>query len=278
MSDHQPAVARHYGRSGLLDRILAALAGAGKDVEHLTIDDLAPVDEFHGRQRRATEELAAMLGPQPGERLIDIGSGIGGPSRYLAKVHGCRVNGIDLTDEFVAAAIDLTRRVGLSDRVDFRQGSALDLPFADAGFDLAWSQNVAMNIADRARWYTEVHRVLRPGGRFAIQDVTQGPGGAALFPAPWADTPDLSFLRTPEETSALLEAAGFTVLQWRDNTEAAVAEFETQRAAAAANPGARPALGIQLIIGPDFPEKQRTSQRNLREGRTRLINAVMQRT
>ena len=278
MSDHQPAVARHYGRGGLLGRILAALADAGKDVEQLTIDDLAPVDEFHGRQRRATEELAAMLGSKPGERLIDIGSGIGGPSRYLAKVHGCRVSGIDLTDEFVSAAIDLTRRTGLSDRVDFRQGSAFDLPFADASFDLAWSQNVAMNIADRARWYAEVHRVLRPGGRFAIQDVTQGPAGAVHFPVPWGDRPDLSFLRTPEETRALLEAAGFTVLQWRDNTEASIAEFEAQRAAAAANPAARPALGIQLIIGPDFPEKLRTSQRNLREGRTRLINAVMQRT
>jgi ubiquinone/menaquinone biosynthesis C-methylase UbiE len=193
-------------------------------------------------------------------------------------MHGCRVSGIDLTDEFVAAAIDLTRRTGLSVQVDFRQGSALDLPFADASFDLAWSQNVAMNIADRPRWYAEVHRVLRPGGRFAIQDVTQGPGGAALFPTPWSDTPDLSFLRTPEETRALLKAAGFTVLQWRDNTEASIAEFEAQRTAAAANPDARPALGIQLIIGPDFPEKLRTSQRNLREGRTHLINAVMQRT
>ena len=193
-------------------------------------------------------------------------------------MHGCRVSGIDLTDEFVAAAIDLTRRTGLSDRVDFRQGSAFDLPFADASFDLAWSQNVAMNIGDRARWYAEVHRVLRPGGRFAIQDVTQGRAGAVHFPVPWADTPDLSFLRTPEETRALLEAAGFTVLQWRDNTDASIAEFEAQRAAAAANPGARPVLGIQLIIGPDFPEKLRTSQRNLREGRTRLINAVMQRT
>jgi SAM-dependent methyltransferase len=277
MSDHQPAVARHYGRGGLLDRILAALAEAGKDIEHLTIDDLAPVDEFHGRQRRATEELAGMLAPHPGERLIDIGSGVGGPSRYLAKVCGCRVSGIDLTEEFVAAAVDLTRRAGLTGQVDFRQGSALLLPFANAGFDLAWSQNVAMNIADRARWYAEVHRVLRPGGRFALQDVAQGPAGEVHFPVPWADTPALSFLRTPEATRALLEAAGFTVLEWRDNTEASIAEFAAQRAQAAANPGARPALGIQLVVGPDFLEKMRNSQRNLRENRTRLINAVLAR-
>ena len=277
MSDHHQAVARHYGRGGLLDRILAALTEAGRDIEHLTIDDLAPVDEFHGRQRRATEELAAMLAPRAGQRVIDIGSGIGGPSRYLARVCGCRVSGVDLTDEFVATANDLTRRTGLTEQVDFRQGSALLLPFPDASFDLAWSQNVAMNITDRARWYAEVHRVLRPGGRFAFQDVAQGPAGEVHFPVPWSDTPALSFLRTPEATRALLEAAGFTVVDWRDNSEASIAEFEAQRAAAAANPGGRPALGINLVVGADFVEKMRNSQRSLREGRTRLINAVVAR-
>ena len=277
MSDHQPAVARHYGRGGLLERILGALTEAGKDIEHLTIDDLAPVDEFHGRQRRATEELAAMLAPPAGARLLDIGSGIGGPSRYLAKVCGCRVSGVDLTEEFVAAANDLTRRAGLTGQVDFRQGSALDLPFPDASFDLAWSQNVAMNIFDRPRWYAEVHRVLRPGGRFAFQDVAQGPAGPVHFPVPWSDTPALSFLCTAEDTRAMLEAAGFTVVEWRDTSEASIAEFEAQRAQAAANPAARPALGINLVVGADFLEKMKNSQRSLRENRTRLINAVVAR-
>ena len=143
-------VAGHYGRAGLVEGILAALAEAGKDIDSLTIDDLAPVDELHSRRRVATEELARMLAPKPDERVLDIGSGLGGPARYLAKVWGCRVTGIDLTAEFVATAIELTRRTGLSDRVDFKQGSALDLPFADGSFDLAWSQNVAMNIADRS--------------------------------------------------------------------------------------------------------------------------------
>jgi ubiquinone/menaquinone biosynthesis C-methylase UbiE len=59
----------------------------------------------------------------------------------------------------------LTARVGLIDRVDFRVGSELGLPFPDASFDCAWSQNVAMNIADRPRYYAEMHRVLCPGGR-----------------------------------------------------------------------------------------------------------------
>lgn len=145
----------HYATTGLLDRILAALRTAGKDLDRLTIDDLAPIDEFHSRRRQATEELARMLAPAASDHVIDIGSGIGGPARYLARTYGCQVSGIDLTEDFVATATALTRMVGLSDRVAFRVGSALALPFPDASFDLAWTQNVAMNIADRAGWYRE---------------------------------------------------------------------------------------------------------------------------
>ena len=179
-------VETHYTRQDLGGIILAALKRAGKDIDHLTPDDLAPVDEFHGGQRQATIRLADLAGLRGGERVLDVGAGIGGPSRFLASRYGCQVEGIDLTAEFCRVAEMLTRLTGLTDKVGYRQGDALDLPFEDMSFDVVWSQNASMNIADRDRLYSEMHRVLKPGGRLALQEVVAGPGGEPHYPVPWA--------------------------------------------------------------------------------------------
>ena len=198
-------VEQHYTSDDLGAAILAALRAMGKDIDHLTPDDLAPVDEFHGGQRPATIRLAELLGLAGTERVLDVGSGLGGPSRFLAWRYGVKVSGVDLTAEFVRIAEMLTQRTGLEALVDYRQGNALELPFGDADFDVVWSQNAAMNIADRDRLYREMRRVLKPGGKLALQEVAAGPGGPPHFPVQWAREPAISFLFSADETRAKLE-------------------------------------------------------------------------
>ena len=263
------SVERHYTRGGLFERILAALTATGKDIDALVAADLSPVDEFHSRGRDATDELAALAGITADLHVIDIGSGLGGPARHLAALYGCRVTGIDLTAEFVDTATALSRRVGLADRVSFVEGDALDLPFPAGSFDLAWTQHAAMNIADRPRLYAEMHRVLRPDGRLALQDLLAGSGGPPLFPAPWARRPDDSFLVDPATQRRLLVAAGITVRAWRDVTGTAADWLAARRARLQAVP-----LGMGLLLGDDFPAMVANQERNLVEGRVVVLQAV----
>jgi SAM-dependent methyltransferase len=274
MSDGPNAVEDHYTSHDLGAVILDALRGMGKDIDHLTPDDLAPVDEFHGGQRPATIRLAELLRLTGAERVLDVGSGLGGPSRFLASRYGVRVSGVDLTAEFVRVADMLTRRTGLDGLVDYRQGDALDLPFEDATFDVVWSQNAAMNISDRDRLYGEMRRVLKPGGRLALQEVAAGPGGAPHFPVQWAREPAISFLFSAAETRGMLEAAGFRVVTWQDTTPEAL-ESASRRTRSTA--GAPPPLGTHLILGDDWRAMFRNSARNLEEHRTELFNAILER-
>jgi len=164
--DTERQVAQHYTHGALEQAILQALRAAGKDPERLSPEDLIGVDEIHLGARSATEWLADDLALTAGERLLDVGCGIGGPARYFAAARGCQVSGLDLTEEFVQVAGALTRRCGLEGRAGFRQGSALAMPFAAGSFEVATLIHVGMNIADKAGLFAEVRRVLRPGGRF----------------------------------------------------------------------------------------------------------------
>jgi ubiquinone/menaquinone biosynthesis C-methylase UbiE len=266
------AIQTHYTRADLGDVILAALEKAGKDVNRLTLEDLAPIDQFHIRGRTATLELARAAGLDAAKHVLDVGSGVGGTSRCLAKEFGCRVTGIDLTDEYCRAAAMLSAKTGLAHLVDYRQGDATKLPFDDQAFDVVWTEHVAMNIPDKTRLYKEMHRVLKPGGTLAIYDVLAGPFGPVLFPVPWARTPDTSFLVSPNELRKLLEETEFTVTDWSDTTEAARAWFVTL--AEKIRKEGFPSLGFHLLLGADFKEMAQNQGRNLQEGRIVLAQIV----
>lgn len=266
------AVESHYGGDGNLPDVIAeCLRRAGKDMDRLTTSDLATVDEFHIRGRKATLELAEYLNLGPASAVLDIGSGLGGPARTLAETFGCLVTGVDLTQEFCDAATALSAWVGLSERVDFRQGDATDLPFADAAFDAAMTMHVAMNIAAKDRMYAEARRVLKPGGRFVVYDVLLGDGGDVLFPVPWAREPSISHLATPDAMSILLSDAGFRILKEEDSTEESLRWFEEMATRVS---DTTPAVTFRAFLGDDFPAMARNQVINLKERRIRTVSYV----
>jgi SAM-dependent methyltransferase len=280
MSDYAQAINQHYGQAELSTKILTALREAGKDIAALTRDDLAPFDEHHRGGREATRELARLAGLRAGMDVLDVGSGLGGPARTLAAEFGCRVIGLDLTEACCRAAEMLTARAGLHDRVTFRQGNALDLPFAEATFDVVWTQDVFMNIEDKPRLFAEMHRVLRPGGRLAFQASLAGPVPGVYYPTFWADDARLSFLLPPEECRRLLVASGFQERAWYDTTVPAGAQTRTRLApgsAEAPTDTGAPTLGLALLFATDFDVRMANMRRNYAEGRLGKFVAVFER-
>ena len=263
MSDPR-TVTDHYTSGDLLARLEARLREDGCELAHATVEALAPYDHFHGRGLEATEHMAALLQVAETDRILDVGSGLGGPARYLAQRFGCRVDGIDLTAEFCDIARHLTALLGLEDRVAIRQGDALAMPYDDASFDGAYSMNVSMNIADKRALYREIRRVLKPGAWLVLSEAAQGPGGAPDYPTPWARTAASSFLATEAETRASLEASGFAIESLRDSTEAALAYGARSRALVEA--GGKPLhRAVSLIHGALAEQAGANSAQALKE-------------
>jgi len=272
MTDVLDGVRDHYHAAGLTERLRTALAALGPEDQRLMPKQLAALDQFHTRGLAATAELGNLAGITAEMSVLDVGSGIGGPARFLAETCGCRVMGVDLSEPFVDAARYLTERTGQSGQVWFEAASALQLPFDEGRFDVVLLQHVAMNISDRARLYREIRRVLKPGGRFATFDVVLN-SGEPHYPLPWARTSATSFLLTAAATRQAIDAAGFRALVWQDDSEAAKAWFTQLREA---GPPAPPNLGT--IMGPDMAQLAANLGRSLMEGRLGILTAVFEAT
>jgi len=259
-------ITAHYSTNDLLTRLNASLVDDGADPAHPSIDALAPYDQFHGRGMEATIEVADSFRFTSSDRILDIGSGIGGPARYFAQRFGCRVSGIDLTPEFCEVARHLTALLGLTDRVAFQVADALALPFADASFDGAYSMNVSMNIADKDTFYREIQRVLKPDAPVVLSEIAKGAGAPLDYPTPWASSARTSFLATPEETRHGLEQAGFEILKWRSTAEEA--RMFGVRSRAAVERGEKPPHRAVFLIHREMaPAAMSNTARGVAEGR-----------
>lgn len=278
MENPESAIVSDYGQTGLGERILSGLKALGVNTDQLTQETLADIDHIHGGGYANTIEHASLVRLEPGMAVLDIGCGIGGPARYFANAFGCRVTGIDLTEEFVNVAAMLTERCGLDDRVDFKCANAVDLPFDHDSFDVVFCLNVTMNIGDRARFYSEIARVLKPGGQFALSELGKGPGGDPYYPLPWARDPSYSFLIPPSELRAGLETAGFAVKHWIDESQrrkkgdGKVSTVSSHMSTLAAGEG------MKIVRGDDYLDRRANSAKSVMEDRltdVRLVAELM---
>ena len=261
----------YYARGGdPTPLVLDALRAAGRDVEHLSVDDLAGFDEFHALGRPATLALAELAGIGAGTRVADIGAGLGGPARVLAARFGARVTAVEPSAGFRAACVELTARTGLADQVTVVDGTATATGLPDAAFDVVWMQAVAISVGDKAAMARELRRILVDGGRLALFDMVAGPGGELHYPVPWADGPAESHVIPREELQATLEAAGFEVEVF-NGVQDALASIGRQ----AFEPTLDPALGGLHQLMPRFEERMATLGRNVGEQRLELVQAVL---
>lgn len=262
----------YYSPNDLYDKIVEGLNKLGKDLSSVTLDDLQPVDEFHIRGDAATKELIKLANFTPDMHILDVGCGIGGSTRRLSHETGCRVTGIDLSDEYIDTAERLTQLLDMQERVKFLAASALELPFEDDAFDGIWSLQMNMNVEDKRSWLKEMHRVLKPGGRAILYEVCGNKNTPLHFPVPWAQDSSMSFLVPPDVFRNVIISAGFDIDVWNDKTDLARKAFANVK-----EPVGKPnlpVLGVYMLVGNDISTKAYNLHRNLEEERVSLIETV----
>lgn len=260
----------------LLHALESELADKPSDYR-FTAAELGMIDQIHTRGYAATVDFARAVGITQDMYVLDLGAGLGGPARYLAETYGCRVEGVDATAGVIRAANYLSSRwIGPNDLVTFAVGDALSLPFPDASFDLVWMQHVAMNVADRARMYLEIRRVLRRAGRLATYDVLRA-DGELIYPTPWAADGSVSTVLTGDETRDAIERAGLRVVSFSLDTPAAL-EWARTTVATLPSSGRPPgALMLRAALGENFREIVGNLGRNYLEGRADVAAIIARR-
>lgn len=274
----EAALRDHYGVDGLDDRIVGAFRAAGKDVSALELDDTAGFAEFHIRGRAATRELADLAGVTAADRVLDVGCGVGGAARALAAEYGAEVVGVDVVEDYCRTARRFADRLDLGDRVRFESANALDLPYDDGSFDVAWFQHMLMNVPHKAAAIAEARRVLRPGGTLALYEICAGAGGEPYFPVPWAGDAGLNFLVSPAELRETVAGSGFEERGWRDVSTASLEWFRDVVATMESMPNDAHPLGLNLLMGEETPVKARNVVRSLEEDRVAVLMGTFARS
>jgi len=262
---YDKSIADHYYHGSLLSAIEAALPSIGKTPASVTIEDLAPVDEFHIGGRVATQSLIDQLGITDQDHILDVGCGLGGAARYVSSTYKIRVSGIDLTPEYIETGKVLCRWLKLDTNITLEVGSALAMPFQDNAFDGGYMLHVGMNIGDKELLFSEIYRVLKPGVTFGVYDVMRMKEGDLIYPVPWAAESSTSKLAAPERYIQALRNAGFEVVKQNNRRDFALEFFNILRAKTQAA-GGPPPLGLHTLMQETTAEKIKNMIDNITNG------------
>jgi len=262
---------KHYYRLNLYNDIVDRLQKLGVDLSKTTREDIQAVDEFHVRGAQVSKELADCI-KLKGVKVLDVGCGIGGPCRMLADEYNCEVTGIDLSHEFIDTAQKLSVLTGFNGTTKFVQGNACNLPFEDNSFDVVWTQHVQMNVLNKATFYAEIYRVLKPNGTFLYYDILKGNDVPIDYPMPWANNSDISFLAKSEEIESLLWELNFEKVRFTNQTKPGIEFFEKLVQNIAQN--GPPKLGLNVLMGETTKAKIMNLLTGLKEERILLQSGV----
>lgn len=264
-------IENQYHTPGLYEEIIKRLEEHKGNLNTIFRNDLAGVDEFHVRGAEVSEELASQI-KLDYSRVLDVGCGLGGPSRMLADKYHCHVTGIDLNQEYIRTAQGLSGLVGLHERTKYIRSDALNLPFENHSFDVVWTQHVQMNIHHKLKFYSEIERVLTPHGTFMYYDIFSKEGGRVEHPVPWADEPSSSFLFSPMEMDDMLERLCFKNLETTDQTEKGIRFLMDLFENLETNGPAK--LGLNVLMGKSTKEKLENLLKGLQEDQIMLQSGI----
>ncbi len=258
-------ISAHYTHGNLLSAVKNGIKQLGKTSSSTTVEDLAPLDEFHIGGREASLDFLDQLNFTAEDHLVDVGCGLGGASRFVAKQYKSKVTGIDLTPEYIEVGEALCTWVGLDNLVTLQQGSALSMPFDDSVFDGGYMMHVGMNIKDKVGLFKEIFRVLRSRANFGVYDVMQIEEGELMYPVPWATTAGESEVTSPEQYKQAMEEAGFIVMAERNRLDFALSFFEQLQKRSTTTSGLPP-LGLHILMGDNTITKVQNMIKNVSAG------------
>jgi SAM-dependent methyltransferase len=200
-----------------VDQTIDRLLSEHPDLDASADGSLDNLDQFHIGGADAVDLLIPTLTLANDDRVLDIGAGLGGPARQIARRTAHHVVGIDLTPAYVEAARALTARTGLSDLVQFQLGDIATFQ-PDPLFQAAITMHVQMNVQDKTTWFRHIADSLAPGARLAVWEVCRPRPADLAWPMPWSLDGTDSFIATPQALLSAIESAGFSATEWTNES------------------------------------------------------------